>query len=97
MPKLTLQSTISAAKEQVSCELDGEMVILNLEDGVYYGLNRIGSRVWNLIQEPRMIATIRDLLLAEYEVDAARCEHDLFVLLENLAGAQLVEITDEAD
>ena len=49
-----------------------------------------------MIQEPQTVQDIRDRLLEEYDVDAARCESDLFALLEKLAAANLVEIQNES-
>jgi hypothetical protein len=46
-------STVVAAKDQVSCDLAGEAVILNLKSGIYYGLNPVAARVWSLIQRAR--------------------------------------------
>ena len=42
-----------ATKDQVSCDLAGEAAILNIKSGVYYGLDPVGARIWNLMQEPR--------------------------------------------
>lgn len=92
---ISLDSTVIAAKDQASCDLSGESVILNLKNGVYYGLDRVGSRIWNLIQSPTMVAFIRDSLLAEYEVDSERCEADLLALLQKLADQELVHVVDE--
>jgi coenzyme PQQ synthesis protein D (PqqD) len=92
---ISLDSIVIAAKDQASCELSGESVILNLKNGVYYGLDRVGSRIWNLIQAPTMVAFIRDSLLAEYEVDSERCEADLLALLQKLADQELVQVVDE--
>lgn len=92
---ISLDSTVIAAKDQASCELSGESVILNLKNGVYYGLDRVGTRIWNLIQAPTMVASIRDSLLAEYEVDSGRCEADLLRLLQKLADQELVHVVDE--
>src|SRR5450759_422120 len=50
--------TVAAVKDQVSCALDEDTVILHLGSGTYYGLNAVGSTIWNLIQEPRTIAEI---------------------------------------
>ena len=90
---LTDQSRIVVTKDRVSCDLAGEVAILNLENGVYYGLNPVGARVWNLIQEPRTLADLRDALLGEYDVDAARLESDLRGLLAQLAEQRLIDIT----
>jgi len=87
------QSAIVVSKEQVSCDLAGEAAILNLKDGVYYGLDPVGARIWNLIQQPRTFGEIRDTLLAEYEVDTSRLELDMRTLLDQLAEHQLIEIS----
>lgn len=87
-------SVVVASKEQVSCELDGEAAILNLKDGVYYGLDPVGAAVWKLLQQPRTVSELRDALLEEYEVDAERCERDLMALLAELATCGLVQIRD---
>jgi len=89
-------SMVVTAKAQVSADLDDEAVILNLNSGVYYGLDAVGARIWSLIQEPRTVNDIRDTLLEEYEVDAGRCERDLLALLRELADQGLIEVEDAA-
>jgi hypothetical protein len=89
-------STVVALKDQVSADLAGEAVILNLKSGVYYGLNPVGARIWQLIQEPKAVTTIRDTLLEEYEVEPDCCDRDLLELLRELAAVGLVEVKHEA-
>jgi hypothetical protein len=84
-------AAIVAAPEQISCTLSGEAVILNLRTGIYFGLNPVGARVWELLQQPRTIPEIRDLLIAEYEVDSVRCEHDVHALVEELSSRGLIQ------
>jgi len=84
-----------AANDQVSSDLGGEVAILHLEAGMYYGLEEVGARIWNLIQEPRPVEEIRDILVSEYEVEPDRCESDLIVLLTRLADEGLIEVKDE--
>ena len=90
-------SIVVAAKGQVSCDLAGDAVILNLKTGVYYGLDAVGALVWKLIQAPMTVADIRDGLLKEYDVDAGRCEGDLLALLQELAAAELIEVHREVN
>lgn len=92
MDNLTGSSRVVVTKNQVSCDLDGETAILNLENGVYYGLNPVGARIWNFLQEPRTFAEIRGVLLEEYDVEATRLEKDLRILVAQLAAEGLVEI-----
>ncbi len=85
-------STVVVAKDQVSSDLGGEVAILDLTAGVYYGLEAVGARIWNLLQEPRTVSEIRDALLEEYDVEPERCEQDLLVLLQRLATEGLIEV-----
>jgi len=89
---IEMNDTIVATAEQVSCDVEGEAAILNLKNGVYYGLNPIGARIWTLIQEPKQVGQLRDQLLSEYEVDAARLETDVRQLLADLAEHGLIEV-----
>jgi len=89
--ELRPDTRIVAITEQVSCDLAGEAAILSLRNGTYYGLDRVGARIWNLIQQPRTVKEILDTLLAEYDVDAERCAADLQRLLTELTAQGLVE------
>ena len=86
-------SIVAASKEQVCCDLNGEVIILNLSNGTYYGLDTIGAHVWNLIQEPKIVGDLVAALLEEYDVDRNRCEQELAALLRELASEKLVSIS----
>jgi len=90
---ITPETVVVAARDQVSADLEGEAVILNLADGVYYGLDGVGARIWELLHEPRTAAQLRDAVTAEFEVDAGTAWRDLSGLLADLAERRLVEIT----
>ena len=90
--KISARSTVVTAKEQLWCDLAGEAAILNLQNGVYYGLDPVGARIWNLIQTPRTVDEVREALLYEYDVDTDRCERDLLSLLQALAAEGLIEV-----
>ncbi len=88
---------ISPAKDQIASELGGEAVILNLASGMYYGLNEVGARIWELIQQPCTFASILEHLVAEYDVQSEVCEQDLIKLLVEMKDACLIEVSsDEA-
>lgn len=81
-----------ATTEQVSCALHEEACILNLKNSVYYGLDPVGARVWELLRAPHTVSDILNTLLLEYDVDSEVCQRDLFELLENLHGEGLIEL-----
>lgn len=93
---LSIHSIVVAAPEQVSCPLGEESAILNLKNTVYYGLNAVGARVWNLLQRPRSIGELRDVLLDEYEVEPERCEKDLLELLGKMREEGLIQVQSAA-
>jgi hypothetical protein len=88
----TCGSTIVVQSEdQVSSDLAGEVVILHLPSGGYYGLDAVGARIWDLIRVPKTINEVRDALTEEYDVEVESCERDLLELLQELERAGLVE------
>ncbi len=93
---LDVNSVLVASQNQVSADLssdaDRSVVILNLKDGVYYELKDVGARIWNLIQQPCSIQSIKNRLIEEYEVDAEQCEVDLLALAEHLARLGLIQV-----
>ena len=90
---LSESATIVVSKEQVSSRLGDEAAILGLKNGVYYGLNPVGARVWNLIQQPRTLVELQEILASEYDVEGSRLESDLRLLIGQLAEERLVEIS----
>ena len=89
---ISVSSSVVVVGNQVSSDLGDEVAILDLKGGTYYGLDAVGSRIWSLIQEPRTVNEIRNILLEEYEVEPERCERDLLALLRRLADEGLVEV-----
>ena len=93
---LSLQTTVIVSSRQISCPLGDESAILNMKNSVYYGMNPVGTSIWNLLKEPKTIAEIRDTIVSEYDVDEERCERDLFALLEQMRSEGLIEVHGEA-
>jgi hypothetical protein len=85
---------VVAAEHQVSAQLGEETMILHFEDGTYYGLDAVGASIWDLLQQPRTVAEIRDRICEDYDVEPGRCERELIVLLRQLTERRLVELPD---
>ena len=78
------------AKDVMLVDLSGEAVILNMDNWVYYGLNGVGYRFWNLIQETKRIDELKRTILGEYDVDSEVCERDLLAFICAMANEGLV-------
>ena len=70
--------------------LEGEAVVLDLSEGKYFGLDPVGTRIWELL-DGRPLREVRDVILGEFEVDAETAEKDLLRLVGELAGKGLVQ------
>jgi hypothetical protein len=90
--KLLRESVITVAKELVACDLAGEAVILSLKSGQYFGLNKVGAFIWTLIQEPKTVNAVFDILLEEYDVAPVQLEIDLLAVLEQMLTKELIEV-----
>jgi hypothetical protein len=79
----------------LSGEFDAETVILDLRNGVYYGLENAGARIWQLLKHPTSLGVLRDALVQEYDVEPRRCESDLRDLLRRLLERGLIREADD--
>ncbi len=95
--RLSLASTILINDDILYNDLQGEIVILSPKDGVYFGLDPVGTRAWQLIQHHGRLGAVRDAMLKEYEVSAERLEEDLQDLVSSLLDNGLVEVINEDD
>lgn len=94
--EFSADTVVVATPKQLSSELEGESVILHLDSGIYYGLNEVGARIWELIQQPCSLSCIKSSLLKEYQVSEADCTQALVDILKSLQRADLVEVHNEA-
>jgi hypothetical protein len=74
---------------------EAELVLLCLDDGQYYALDEVGSRIWDLCDGTRSIAEIGVLLSQEFDAPAATIEADLLELLGELVDDKLVVVAEE--
>jgi coenzyme PQQ synthesis protein D (PqqD) len=79
----------------IDAEIDREIVALSIERGICYGLNRVGSRIWNLVANPVRVAELCATLVSEYNVDLDVCERETLDLLEELRAEGLITIIDQ--
>lgn len=77
---------------RVVCALQADRaVLLDPKGGAYYGLDPVGSRIWELLAEPRTIPELTERLEAEYDASPERLRADAEMLLSALFEANLLE------
>ena len=91
---LSDSSVVVRSSDVVEAEVDGEIVALNIERGTCYGLNKVGSRIWQIVSQPSRVTDIGARLIAEYEVDEETCRQQVLELLEDLRNEGLIRIVE---
>ena len=92
MKRITIESQISQIKDIIASDIDDEKVMMSVEKGQYYGLDPVGSRVWELIEEPIKVSAVIDALLLKYDVEREVCERDVLAFLEDLYKDGILEV-----
>ena len=87
-------TTIVASTDQISGDLSGEVVVLNLKNGTYYGLEDVGNRVWELLQQPTTLRKVQTAIVDEYDVESDVACQDVHELVNSLVTEGLVEVRD---
>ncbi|AJS59961.1 lasso peptide biosynthesis PqqD family chaperone [Paenibacillus sp. IHBB 10380] len=73
-------------------DMDGEKVMLSIENGKYYNLGQIGGRIWELVASHATIAGMVEQLVMEYEIEPDVCEQQVYTFLHQLAAEGLVQV-----
>ncbi|NJL51403.1 MAG: PqqD family protein [Hydrococcus sp. SU_1_0] len=89
-----LSVAYQASSDNLYSEIDSEAVVLDLESGVYYGLNETGNQIWQWLQQPKTESEIIALVLDEYDVEPEQGANDVKALLQEMTEAKIVRLVD---
>ena len=91
---VSLQSVVVATDGQLHADIEADTIVLHTDTQMYYSLNPVAGRIWELLQEPRSVEQIKDTIVREYDVSPAHCETDLLEFLASLSEKGLVEVQE---
>lgn len=89
---VTGEQRVRMAPNVSTSELHGELVLLNFTSETYYGLDEIGARMIAVLTAEPSVDRAVQVLLGEFDVDAARLRADVDRLLSQLVAGGLVEL-----
>ncbi|EWH01132.1 lasso peptide biosynthesis PqqD family chaperone [Halomonas sp. BC04] len=90
---MNLDTRVTRQDEPLSSQVDDELVIFSSKNGMYYGTQAVGKRIWSLIEQETTIAEIRDRLLEEFDVDRETCEREVVTFLDQLQQEDLIKLS----
>ena len=88
---IELSTVVIQSKHQVSCNLNDEIVILNLKSTLYFGLDEVGAYIWQSLSEPRAVSELCKAVRHRFDIGDERCRTDVFEFLTQLDHAGLIE------
>ncbi len=91
---ISLQQKVTLSKEVLSQEVDGETVLLDLKSESYFGLDEVGTRIWQLLNDNSDLRSIFDTLLSEYDVGEKQLDKDLQDHLAQMFEAGLISLSN---
>jgi hypothetical protein len=89
---ITLKAKIQVSEDVVSRQVQNEEVILNLKTGTYFGLDEVGTVIWDQIKSGKTLADILENLVGQYDSKPETIEKDLLALTQKLQKCQLIEL-----
>lgn len=92
---IPLQHQFVQEKGNIVSDMDGDKVMMNITNGKYYNLGKIGGRIWELIAEPIAAHEIVVILMSEYEVEQGVCEEHVGSFLKHLLDEKLVHVGEK--
>ena len=95
-PPITTTTVVTQNSLPAVTRVGGKRRPMSMELAHYYGLDRVGTRLWQMIEEPRSVRAVCNRLVREFDVDRDECERNVVSLLRLLVRDRLVEVVDEA-
>ena len=90
--EVNVGSMVTKSAEPIAVEVDGELVMLDIESGNYLGLSPVGTRIWELLDRPRSVGDVVGILGAEYDVPPEVCTRETLDFIGQLLDNGLVRV-----
>ena len=78
--------------DMIAAEMDGDLVMMSIERGEYFGVGGVGTLAWELLEQPITVDQICAAVCEEFDVDAGTCRADLLGFANELLTLGLVQV-----
>ena len=89
---VNLQSVISRNPEIIHSAMDSEVVMMSVDQGLFFGIDTIGTHIWNLIETPLKVEDLIEKLVVSYDVERSVCENDTLLFLNDMLLKKVILI-----
>lgn len=91
---LSLDQILERNPELIHANIDDETMLMSITNGEYYGMNSVGSTIWELLEKSISVEELIKKLTTKYGIDTHQCEKDITVFLNDLLHNGIVNIKD---
>jgi hypothetical protein len=88
--EITTNTRIQRKDNLLFNHIDGEVVMLSVENSEYYGMDKVGSRIWELLEHPIVFKDLVIKLMDEYNVSEQQCYHETLDFINKLCDKNMV-------
>jgi len=78
-------------EDNLASKIHDEIVMVNITQGNYFGLNSVGSDIWELLNEPRTVDELCEVLVEDYDIDLKSCKDQVSDFIKELEKQKLIQ------
>jgi hypothetical protein len=92
---ISLEQIVSQVEGNITSDMDGEKVMLSINNGKYYNLGTVGGEIWDQVKEPKSIQALINSLIEIYDIEEKECKEQVLSFLNKLLEDNLIKISME--
>ncbi len=88
---ITMSTSIMRHPDLMAVPMDGDLVMMSISQGNYYGINAVGVTIWEALQTPQTVAQLCEAVMREFAVDAETCSKDVLKFIAQMLEQKVVQ------
>lgn len=92
MTTITPDTIFHRVQTVIESKVDEEIMMMDIDKGMYYALNPVSSRIWALLEQPLSVRSVCENLLKEYDVEPSVCEQEVTKFLDQMLDRSIVTV-----
>lgn len=93
---ITKDTIVRRSDDLLVSNVDSETILLSLEQNNFYGMNEVGTRIWDLLESPQSVSALCERLDDEFNVSVDKCQEEVIKFIKSLTADKLVIMEDDA-
>lgn len=89
---MTPDSVVTRSDEIVAGVVDADVMMMSIESGKYFHLNTSAGRIWDMLEQPRTVSELCEMLSRDFKVTPEDCQKEVLHFLDELASRKIVKV-----